>query len=450
MALPGIKYPSKILSLIVVESGGVNPVEHSIHENVLLQMPYFVTMLSDRWELNGNEKLSFELPPLSNTEDFNVLIQSLYRGAPSSSTHEVERAVGMLVLVKMLQAEQLMEIALQNIRDLAAADGVKLKDLIAALEGYSSLEEVSRLLKDTKLTYDDEILANTIRGCQKPFDSALLSAALDSRATFGLGEKDILTVMDYMRTPVPLQKCDRAEVVPFLAIANPEKLGSNEGAEKARAARKGSYKIYPLCLEVNSRFQPLWGVIRPRITREIHFDEAAKIFQGLVSKDVHCLTTRGDGSWSNSRKTYYPGSDTQHTIVSCALSLHADSTDASSPNPLVFALNELLFVGVDMIKSSVLPLEKLILLFDCASPKILDLHASCDDKTCRSLRKLSKTSGIALTDDQLSAFLERAKLELSSAQAVNLAQHLLNSSRWGLEVLGPNATASIQSILSSI
>jgi len=103
-----------------------------------------------------------------------------------------------------------------------------------------------------------------------------------------------------------------------------------------------------------------------------------------------------------------------------------------------------------MVKSSALPLEKLILLFDCASPKILDLHASCDDKTCRSLRKLSKTSGIALTDDQLSAFLERAKLELSSAQAVNLAQHLLNSSRWGLEVLGPNATASIQSILSSI
>lgn len=122
----------------------MDPVEHAIYENVLLQLPYFATMLSDRWEQDGLEKLSFELPPLSNTDDFNILMQSLHRGTPFANTNNSDGAVGMFVLVKMLQAEQLMEIALQNIRDLTAADGIKLKDVLSTLDGYSSLEEVCR------------------------------------------------------------------------------------------------------------------------------------------------------------------------------------------------------------------------------------------------------------------------------------------------------------------
>jgi hypothetical protein len=66
MEKKGFSYPSKCLTLSVKESGGDTTAnsyyEHSIHECNIRQLPYFETLLSERWssrEDQNNELLHF-------------------------------------------------------------------------------------------------------------------------------------------------------------------------------------------------------------------------------------------------------------------------------------------------------------------------------------------------------------------------------------------------------
>jgi hypothetical protein len=100
MGKTGFIYPSKIIKLTVHESDGGdavtnNPSEHAIHECVLLQLPYFETLLSERWRNSVSNDFCLELPPLLNVEDFNTLIESLYRGSSLPPATDVKRAVGI-------------------------------------------------------------------------------------------------------------------------------------------------------------------------------------------------------------------------------------------------------------------------------------------------------------------------------------------------------------------
>jgi hypothetical protein len=138
MMKKGFSYPSKCASLRIKESGGgteSNLSEHSIHECILCQLPYFETLLSESWDnQDQNNELSLELPPISNVEDFNTFIESLYQGVPLSPTTEVNLAVGVLALVKMLQYDGLTETALANI------GGLTWQIVVAKVESYSTLE----------------------------------------------------------------------------------------------------------------------------------------------------------------------------------------------------------------------------------------------------------------------------------------------------------------------
>jgi hypothetical protein len=104
------------------------------------------------------------------------------------------------------------------------------------------------------------------------------------------------------------------------------------------------------------------------------------------------------GSFSRSGKTYYTGSNDCHGITPCALiSRNCDDGITAAQdveksesiivigdclNPMVLALNELLPIGVDLVKSGLIQLDVLILLTDCASPKIPDKHKESFGKSC--------------------------------------------------------------------
>jgi hypothetical protein len=172
MEKKGFSYPSKCLTLSVKESGGDTTTnsyyEHSIHECNIRQLPYFETLLSERWssrEDQNNELLHFELTPLSSVEDVNTLIESLYQGVPLSPATDPKRAVGVLALVKVLQHDGLVEKALTNIRQITMADGRQKAEVMAMLENYSTLEDAHRMLQTTEVTFDDGAFASAIRGC---------------------------------------------------------------------------------------------------------------------------------------------------------------------------------------------------------------------------------------------------------------------------------------------
>jgi hypothetical protein len=121
---------------------------------------------------------------------------------------------------------------------------------------------------------------------------------------------------------------------------------------------------------------------------------------------------------------------------------------------IVRALNELLFIGVDLVKSGLIQLDALILLVDCASPKIHDKHkgrdgkSACQEQVCLAIRKLQSTRGISLTDEQLAKFLDHAMTHLGVG-AITIAKHLLTSDDWGLALLGPLVIGKIQNVLTN-
>jgi hypothetical protein len=264
----GFTYPSKCLSLSVKEIGSdsaSNISEHSIHECILRQLPYFETLLSERWGSDDrNIELSLELPPISS------VVESLYQEVPLPPATDAKRAVGIVALVKMLQHDGLVETALANIRQLTMTDGSQMSDVIAMLENYSTLEDAAQTLKATKVTCDDDVFVCVIRACRNPSHSTLLASAIDSRATFGFRDKDILTILSYMNTPVDLPECHHSKALPFLKCVDP---GDDNNAETAKAARKKSRRHFPLSLEATSNLQVFgaWFVpsflLRPTLWR---------------------------------------------------------------------------------------------------------------------------------------------------------------------------------------
>ena len=86
---------------------------------------------------------------------------------------------------------------------------------------------------------------------------------MTSRATFELRDKDILTILSYLNTPVDLPGCYHSMALPFLKSADPMKLGDQDVVKAAMAARRESCFKFPLRLEATSHFATLWCTVRP-------------------------------------------------------------------------------------------------------------------------------------------------------------------------------------------
>jgi hypothetical protein len=108
--------------------------------------------------------------------------------------------------------------------------------------------------------------------------------------------------------------------LPFLKSADPMKFGDQDVVKAAMAARRESCFKFPLRLEATSHFATLWCTVRPLISSNVHFVEAAKIFQNICYHEMTCIEI-ATGSFSRSGTTYYRGSEVCHGIVPCALIL---------------------------------------------------------------------------------------------------------------------------------
>ena len=174
-----------------------------------MKLPFFNALLSERWaqprgegDEDGLKHVRFELPPLSTHQDFAALINALYSGSPLPVAADLNRAVGTTALAKMLQADELAGQALHNLRQMTVGNREKLDEAANLLNEYGTLEEVCRALEEVSATFDDATFASVIRGCRSPAQSNLLAAAISSRASFGHQERDIITIFDYMSTPL--------------------------------------------------------------------------------------------------------------------------------------------------------------------------------------------------------------------------------------------------------
>ena len=139
-----------------------------VHEEILAVLPFFSALPSERWsggDQDAQKKSAhFELPCLSTHEDFAAAIHAPYGGRPLPKTGDLDRAVGMVALAKMLQAEELAAQALLHLGERTTSDGETLSRATELLRRYGTLEDVSTALKEVTATFDDDTCACAIRG----------------------------------------------------------------------------------------------------------------------------------------------------------------------------------------------------------------------------------------------------------------------------------------------
>ena len=172
-------FPSEIINLSVRQVGEGDDVricEYPIHKTVLIQLPYFEAMLSERWTSTTNHKtVSFELPPLSTLEDFAMFLSLLYSNAISKTTMVVtetngERLVGLYALSTMLQARDLAEQLTAKLKQVTSTSDKVVHDrFVSKLEQYSTFDEVCKVLKKVQPTIDMKTLKRIVNDCYDSF-----------------------------------------------------------------------------------------------------------------------------------------------------------------------------------------------------------------------------------------------------------------------------------------
>jgi len=218
-----------------------------------------------------------------------------------------------------------------------------------------------------------------------------------------------------------LQKASAALVTPSLICMATMKKTQQIGEYRVKVPRilisrcGRSVRDYPQFV-VNHRFNRLWRAVRNKISTRDQFITAYRIFRNLYKE------------WN------FEGS---HSIRLCVLI-------PSTSNSFRFALHDLLRLGVDLLQDEMISLKELFKLLDVGSPKVTDTHSDCEDEFCRSLRAVPFRNCIALDDSSLADFVELFQTKIEGSQAVDLAKHVLTSSRWGMQLLGPLTTRRVQ------
>jgi len=160
----------------------------------------------------------------------------------------------------------------------------------------------------------------------------------------------------------------------------------------------------------------MWGAVRNKISTHDQFVKAYVIFRNLYKEWII---------------------EERHSIRLCVLI-------PSTSNSFSVALNDLLRTGVALLQDEMISQKELFKLLDFGSPKVIDTHSDCEDAFCRCLRAMPFRNGIALDDSSLADFVELFQTKIEGSQAVDLAKHLLTSSRWGMQLLGPLTTRRVQ------
>ena len=176
-----LDFTSPIVSLTVRQGDdGCDSVRHAkfqIHESVLIQLPYFQTLFSERWvgsnedgsgDTNSRRKeLPLDFPPLSTIEDFGVLTSHLYSGMAlqTVTNTDINRVIGLYAICTMLQADELASHLHANLSRIASGTEANTEELIATLQQYSGFDDICTSLADMQPTIDDETFMKLVRGC---------------------------------------------------------------------------------------------------------------------------------------------------------------------------------------------------------------------------------------------------------------------------------------------
>ena len=234
-------FPSEIIHLSVRQVGEGDDVricEYPIHKTVLIQLPYFEAMLSERWTSTTNHKtVSFELPPLSTLEDFAMFLSMLYSNATCKTMvvteTNAERLVGLYALSTMLQARELAkQLAAKMKQVTSTSDKVVHDRFVSKLEQYSTFDEVCNVLKTVQPTIDKKTLKRIVNDCYDvETHSTILKAALTSRATFGYLENDLILIYSHMHKTY---HHDNLHVPIILEATYPKRLSKQHSEFSAR------------------------------------------------------------------------------------------------------------------------------------------------------------------------------------------------------------------------
>lgn len=431
---------SSIIKLTVKEvDGEILSGEYQVHELVLTQLPYFATLFQDKWKsdtINGDNACNLILPLFSTIDDFDCLIRALYRGTTPPKPQSVARSIGLISLLKFMQVDgQMIKKGIIQLRSLSFTDNQHRIATIAMLEQYDTMTDVISAILSTELMFDDDTFKVMMEQCDAELHHVkLLSAALASRATFGLSHQDTFTILRYL-TCQPL-----LEITALPAVS------------KLRLPKPHGRMHWPDRLAVAPQFSSLWSVVKPQINSSDTFHKATGIFKGIYSGTVDTFVTTGCGSWSNSRKTHYPGSTTYHSMATCGLvQFFEEQEQEGQPQTrnsiLCTALQNLIFIGIDLLKGGAIEKSALFDLLDFGSKKFADHVDGCDDAECVAMRELPRQNCLELDDFSLKEVMDLVSKKLDHRTCVDVAKYLLKSHCWGMASLGPLVTKSVQNML---